>query len=345
VPVPPSLPTQLRRLALVVLGALALGGCGSAGHSETTTRTKATTGSGSSAAVNDLPAAEHPQSSGFPSAHGRTLQQVASAARVRLTAQFGAATGTFTPGRRRLAFALNTSTGKFVYAPTVVYLSRTPDSPALGPFAAPADPMTVGPQYRSRQNAGPGGVQAIYETEVPLASAGTYDVLALTQTSEGLIGSPGEIAVARTSAIPDVGQRPPAIATDTLASTHHDLALLTTRLPPENMHAVSFAQVLGRRPVALLFSTPQLCLSKVCGPVTDIVVSLQRQFGDRVSFVHEEVYVKNQPAKGLRPQMKAFHLQTEPWLFTITRSGVIAARLEGAFGVSAVTRALEAALR
>jgi hypothetical protein len=57
------------------------------------------------------------------------------------------------------------------------------------------------------------------------------------------------------------------------------------------------------------------------------------------------VYVNNQPKSGLRPQLKAFHLQTEPWLFTINRQGKIAARLEGSFGVNAFTQAIQAALR
>jgi hypothetical protein len=111
------------------------------------------------------------------------------------------------------------------------------------------------------------------------------------------------------------------------------------------MHAVSFNQVLGKRPVALLFSTPQLCTSRVCGPVTDIAVELEHQFGKQIAFIHEEVYVDNQPSKGLRPQLKAFHLQTEPWLFTVNSAGRIAARLEGAFGVNEFRQALEAALR
>jgi hypothetical protein len=95
----------------------------------------------------------------------------------------------------------------------------------------------------------------------------------------------------------------------------------------------------------LLFSTPQLCQSRVCGPVTDIAVALQHQYGNRVAFIHQEVYVNNQPKQGLRPQLKAFHLQTEPWLFTINSRGVVAARLEGSFGVNAVTKALQAALQ
>jgi hypothetical protein len=53
----------------------------------------------------------------------------------------------------------------------------------------------------------------------------------------------------------------------------------------------------------------------------------------------------NASRPGLRPQLRDFHLQTEPWLFTINRRGVIAARLEGAFGTVEARRALEAALR
>ncbi len=111
------------------------------------------------------------------------------------------------------------------------------------------------------------------------------------------------------------------------------------------MHSVSLNQALGRRPVALLFSTPQLCTSRVCGPVTDVAVELQHQFGDRIAFIHEEVYVNNNPKQGLRPQLKAFHLQTEPWMFVINRRGVIVARFEGAFGTTELRAALEQALR
>jgi hypothetical protein len=170
-------------------------------------------------------------------------------------------------------------------------------------------------------------------------------VLAVTRTPTGLIGSPGEIAVAASSPIPSAGQPPPAITTDTAASTHGNLALLTTRFPPDDMHSVSFDKLLGKRPIALLFSTPQLCTSRVCGPVTDIAVALEHQFAGRITFIHEEVFVNNQPSAGLRPQLKAFHLRTEPWLFTINRHGQIAARLEGAFGINELKQALAAALR
>lgn len=57
------------------------------------------------------------------------------------------------------------------------------------------------------------------------------------------------------------------------------------------------------------------------------------------------MYAGNQPSKRLRAQMKAFHLQTEPWLFAINRRGIIVARLEGAFGTTELAAALGAALR
>jgi hypothetical protein len=343
---------RLLLLAAPAALAIALAGCGSSSSSSSSTSARpATTPSGGAktatspipagppAAVAELPSAEHPSASRFPSVDGRTLQQLG--ALVKSSAQLGPATGVFTPGTRRFAFALNAKNGGFVYAPTALYVSTSPHSPVKGPYLAPADPMTVAPRYRSKQNSGPGGIQAIYEANVPLPHKGTYTVLALTRTQNGLIGSPGEVAVAAGSKIPDIGQRPPAIATD----THGSVPLLTTRVPPEQMHSVSFDKVLGKRPVALLFSTPQLCTSRVCGPVTDIVVSLQHEFESRISFIHQEVYVDNDPKKGLRPQLRAFHLETEPWLFVINRAGVIVARLEGAFGVNEVKAALNEAIR
>ncbi|MDQ6834678.1 MAG: hypothetical protein M3016_00640 [Actinomycetota bacterium] len=293
--------------------------------------------------MNELPAAQRPGAGQFPSAHGRSLQQVAALA--SSSAQFGPATGTYTPGIQRLAFGLNTRSGAFIYAPTAVYIAKSAHSPAAGPFLAPADPMAVAPAYRSRQNAGPGGIQAIYAARVPVPHPGTYLVLTMTRTGHGLVGAPGEIAVAASSPIPDVGRRSPAISTDTVASVGGQTSLLTTRLPPEAMHSVSLRQALGKRPIALLFSTPQFCVSRVCGPVTDVAVSLQHEFAGRISFIHQEVYAHNRPQLGFRPQMKAFHLRTEPWLFTINRRGVITARLEGAFGTTELRRALEAALR
>ena len=85
------------------------------------------------------------------------------------------------------------------------------------------------------------------------------------------------------------------------------------------MHAKSFADVVGKKPVALLFATPQLCQSRVCGPVVDVALQMKAKYGDRVEFIHQEVYADNDPNKGLREPLQRFNLPTEPWLFVVGR--------------------------
>jgi hypothetical protein len=63
--------------------------------------------------------------------------------------------------------------------------------------------------------------------------------------------------------------------------------------------------------------------------------------GDEVEFIHMEVFNDNQIQKGLRPQLAAFNLQTEPWVFTFDRKGRVASRIEGAFS----SQELEAAIK
>jgi hypothetical protein len=145
--------------------------------------------------------------------------------------------------------------------------------------------------------------------------------------------------------IPDVGEPAPHVATDTLESVKGNKDLLDTRTPPSEMHERSFDQVVGTKPVALLFATPQLCQSRVCGPVTDEMLQLKARYDDRMTFIQQEVYVDNDPKKGLRRPLKRFHLPTEPWLFTVRKNGTIAARLEGSIGLSEFDAAIRAALR
>ncbi|HVS28717.1 MAG TPA: hypothetical protein VHE14_04145 [Solirubrobacteraceae bacterium] len=279
----------------------------------------------------------------FPPATGATLQQLANTTSPGL--QLGLASASLTPGRSRIAFGLIDPKGQFVYAPSVVYIAASPGVRARGPFPAPLDSMLVAPPFRSRNAAAdPATTAAVYATHVPLGDPGHYAMLVITRGPSGLLGSTAQVDVAARSPIPQVGAVAPAVATDTAASVGGNVAKLTTRIPADDMNKVSFSSVVGKRPVVLLFSTPALCQSRVCGPVTDVALSLERQYGGKVTFIHQEVYRDNQVKLGLRPPLQAFHLQTEPWLFTVDRHGRIAARLEGAFGVNEFRQAIEAAL-
>jgi hypothetical protein len=112
------------------------------------------------------------------------------------------------------------------------------------------------------------------------------------------------------------------------------------------MHEVDLADALDRhRPVLLLFATPALCQSRVCGPVTDVAEEVKSKYGDRIDFIHMEIYKDNDANKGTRPQFNAWHLDTEPVAFAIDRRGIVAERLEGAFSARELIAAVRKALR
>ena len=66
--------------------------------------------------------------------------------------------------------------------------------------------------------------------------------------------------------------------------------------------------MLGKEPIVLLFATPQFCQSRVCGPVVDVAEQVKQEYGDKAAFIHMEIYNDNDPSKGVRPQVRAFHL-------------------------------------
>ena len=72
---------------------------------------------------------------------------------------------------------------------------------------------------------------------------------------------------------------------------------------------------------------------------------MKAERGDEAVVIHQEVYRDNDLAKGLRSQVAAWKVTTEPWLFAIDRRGRIAARIEGAFSAEELERAVDAAVR
>jgi len=156
-----------------------------------------------------------------------------------------------------------------------------------------------------------------------------------------------ELIVARPDRdpVPGPGDKAPLIHTPTVTDVGGDIASIDTRTPHDDMHDVDFADVVGKKPVVLTFATPLLCQSRVCGPVVDVVEQVKSELGDRAAFVHQEVYRDNEVNKGFRPQLAAYRLPSEPWVFVIAKNGKIAARLEGAFGADELEEAVEKALK
>jgi hypothetical protein len=218
-----------------------------------------------------------------------------------------------------------------------------------GPFPARFESLDVKAQFRSRGvEADPDAARSVYVTDIQVDRPGTYDMLGVVRLDGRLVAAAsagGALKVVEDSGVPEVGERAPRTSTPTEASVGGDVAQIDTRQPPSTMHEEDFAEVLGQKPAVLLFATPALCQSRVCGPVVDIAEQVKAEHGDDLAWIHMEIYNDNTAEKGFRPQIVEWRLPTEPWLFTVDRRGRIAARIEGAFSARELEQAVDAALR
>lgn len=322
---PVSHPRSTLCLALLVLTA-ALSGCG--GSSDP-----------------DRPA---PPAAEFPAAKGKTITQVLEGSGAKPTKLVIAPTAQeFEVGPNRYPFGVFTvGNGQVSDADAALYFARDENSPVQGPLPARVSSLETKPAYRAQGTEGPGEAKTVYVVpKVDFDRPGPWLAIAMLKGSRGLEASrvPSPV-VLRRSSVPGAGDRPPAIHTPTGASVGGDLAEIDTRVPPDQMHEVDFADALGKQPIVLVFATPALCQSRVCGPVVDVAQQVADKYGDQADFIHMEVYNENDAGKGVRPQLRAFNLQTEPWTFLIDRNGVIRDRIEGAYGVLELEQAMKSIL-
>lgn len=344
-------PGVLAVLCCVLAGAA---GCGGSGG---------TTSSSSSSAENQ-PA---PSKSAFPSAKGKTLAEVLeSAAPSKLVVS--PAAEVFDTGENRYPFGVfERDRTQVSDAKVALYFAKVPvgaksgelgapagqanakaeeralDEPAVGPFPAAIESLQTEPAYRAKTTTSdPDAATVVYTTRVDFPSDGEWRIAALIDHEGELTTSllPSAV-VGAFKRVPHVGEKAPLIHTPTAADAKGDLSKITTRIPPDTQNEVDYAEALGKKPIVLLFATPQFCQSRVCGPVVDVAEQLKQTYGKKAAFIHMEIYKDNDPSKDVRPQVEAFHLPTEPWLFAIGADGRIKSEIDGAFGVQELTRVVK----
>lgn len=357
-------PMRLRRAlailaCLFALAAIPLSGCGSSSGDGT---------GSSSGSAESRPA---PPKSDFPSAKGKTLAEVLEAADGPSELVVSPAAQVFYKGVNRYPFGVfERDRSQVSDAQVALYFARVPgqkpkgankpdapagsnaaknaekralDEPAVGPFPASIESMETEPAFRAQTTTSdPNAATVVYSTKVNFPANGEWRIAALVKHGDETTATLLPSAVVGTYAkVPQVGQKAPLIHTPTPADVGGDLSKITTRIPPDTQNKVDYADVLGKEPIVLLFATPQFCQSRVCGPVVDVAEQLKQLYGDEVAFIHMEIYQDNDPSNPVRPQVSAFHLPTEPWLFAIGRDGRIKNVIEGAFGVEELTRVVK----
>lgn len=281
----------------------------------------------------------------FPAAKGKTMRQVtkgmSEGAILKISSLHSQEVGT-----TRFSFALVDRADKQLDVSEVALYTARPDgSDAHGPFVAHQESLDVAAPYRSQLTASDlASGDTFYVAKPAWRAAGKHMVVALVRLDGRLViaDSPLPVPVASPGGPPDPGDRAIKVNTDTPADVGGNLKKLTTRIPPATeLLDTDFADVLGKKPVVMLFATPALCQSRTCGPVVDIAEEVRAKYGKGVTFVQQEIYVDDNPDKGPRPQVAKWRLPSEPWAFVINRRGKITDRFEGVFSVGELARAVD----
>ena len=284
----------------------------------------------------------------FPTPNGRSLRELLS----QLTQGgpvLAPSVADLTVGKNRYGFGLfDRSRKPITDVPAVVYIAPVGGGEAIGPMKARFESLAVKPQFQSETSSrDPESSSHVYVAEVDFPRPGDYDVIGMARLDDRLVAAlpvSGPTVVKKDDPVPAVGEPAPRIHTPVPADVGGDLSKIDTRQPPSPMHEVDFADVVGKKPVVLLFATPLLCQSRVCGPVVDIAEEVMAERGKDAEFIHMEIFEDNTIDKGYRPQVRAWGLPSEPWAFTIDREGTVAARLEGAFSARELNEAIDKAV-
>ena len=285
----------------------------------------------------------------FPKAAGKTIAQIEK----ELGGEgpvLAPSVSQFAPGDNRFGFGLfDRSRAQIADAPAALYVAPAGGGKTRGPIVARYESLAVKAQFQSRSvSSDPDAAKSLYVADVSFADAGRYEVLAVVRLDGHLVAAGnagGAVTVAKASPVPEVGDPAPKVSTPTKADAGGDIGSIDTRQPPSTMHDADFADVVGKRPAILLFATPALCQSRVCGPVVDIAEQVKARRGKEAEFIHQEIFVDNEIDKGFRPQVLKWKLPTEPWVFAVDRRGRVAARMEGAFSAAELERAVDAAVK
>jgi len=231
----------------------------------------------------------------------------------------------------RLAFVLQDDAKEFI-SPTRVTLQFGPEQDR---FTSPIV------QARVFTDAAPS--PTYFTTDAELAPKGTVWAQATADGKKAVV--PIEIVEAMTGL--DHGQRMPAVRTPSPGDNAGLEQVCTRSGGPCPWHDISLDQALTQgRPLAVLVATPAFCQTATCGPVLDVLLRAQPEIGDRVGFVHLEVYAARPTGPDISrtpqaPAVKAFGLASEPVLYTVGADGTVRDRIDGLFGTSEATAALK----
>lgn len=183
--------------------------------------------------------------------------------------------------------------------------------------------------------------RGLYIAQVTFDAPGPWGV-EVTGTRNGKPFAPvrAPFQVAEKSRTPAIGHPVPP-SQHPLAKDVGNLAEICSNVPPCDMHTITIADALTLgKPLVALFATPGYCVSQTCAPQLGVVQELKKRYGERASFVHIEIYTDPRNRVVARP-VEEWGLTSEPWTFLVDRTGLLAAKFEGAAPLDELEEALK----
>jgi hypothetical protein len=178
-------------------------------------------------------------------------------------------------------------------------------------------------------------------------SAGQYEYLVSgTSASGAAINGHAFVTVATSGPEVAVGAHVPALHQAVLTDPGVTLSMVDSGVPPDVWHDQTIAGALAaHKPMVLFFGQPGYCPSKTCGPTVSILHQLCTQYCSQFSFQHIETDFPASVAQVFNnPAFRAFGLQTDPWVYLVNSSGIVADRFEGPITLDELQSAAEGTL-
>ena len=189
-------------------------------------------------------------------------------------------------------------------------------------------------------------VRGLYVSQIVFPRPGEWGIEILVKDKDGSSSAARTMVTVRDApATPQVGTPAPK-SRNLIAADVTDLREIDTSSPPDaRLHQIRIADAIAqRKPQLIVLATPQFCTTRMCGPVVDIVRTLLPAYGERVAFIHQEIW-QDYASKKPFATVVEWRLTTEPWIFIVDSEGIIRAKFEGLVTQQELRQALEQVIK
>jgi hypothetical protein len=218
------------------------------------------------------------------------------------------------------------------------------EAPFLG---LPGMPAVSGDARIGRPSTGIG----VYATTVTIPTSGFWTIDVLGAADKKLAQTAVEVLAK--NQVPTIGDLAPLTENLTLSTPGVQQKWLDSSASEETpadplLHSTVIADAIAaKRPLVIVVSTPAYCVSRFCGPVTELIRSRAEKAKDTdMAFVHLEVwreFEKTVVNKGAADWILANQAEgREPWVFVVGRDGRITARFDNVIDEPSLDAAIAA---